>query len=124
MNRENQKKFILEAKEAYFKIGFVSCPAFGGEKVYFKKDGWNHLLRKGRFFRDTEEQRKRLRLLRYAEYILVRTDKISEYKENNIDGYPAYFWSVIRYVDNMRIRVVIRKLGNGKKHFFSIMATK
>lgn len=121
---EERKKFIQEAKEAYYKIGFVSCPAFSGERVYFKKAGWEHLLRKGRRFRNTNEYYERIKLLKYAEYIIVRSYSIDEQRENIIDGYPAYFWSLKRYIDGVCIWVIIRKLGCGQKHFFSIMSAQ
>jgi hypothetical protein len=100
----------------------VPCSALDEELVYFNRHGWNHLFRKGRKPRDIEEQHKRIKLLNYVEYILRRSKEVFEYRENMIDGYPAYFWSIRRYVDGMCIRVVIRKLHNGTRHFFSIMS--
>jgi hypothetical protein len=60
-------------------------------------------------------------LLKYVEYIIRRSATASERRENCIDGHIAYFWALHRYVDNIPIRVIIRKLNNGRMHFFSIM---
>ncbi len=121
MDQENWKEFLQKAKEDYYRIGSVPCPAFGGESVYFNRHGWNHLFRKGRKSRETKEQSSRIELVKYSEYILRRSSEIIEVRENITNGHKAYFWAIKRYVDNKCIRIVIRKLNGGKKHFFSIM---
>lgn len=50
-----------------------------------------------------------------------RVNKKHECTENIINRHPAYFWTIQRYVNNISIRIVIRKLNSGRKHFFSIM---
>jgi hypothetical protein len=40
---------------------------------------------------------------------------------NIVDGYPASFWSIIGNVEGKKVKVIIRQLGNGRKHFFSVM---
>lgn len=121
MQETEHKQLIQNAKESYYRIGAVPCPIFGGELVYFNNHGWNHLLRKGRFVRDAAEQRKRIDLIKYAEYIIKRSLTALEFKENVLNGNKACFWVIQRYVDSIRIRIVIRKLNGGKLHFFSIM---
>jgi hypothetical protein len=114
-------QYIKSAHEKYKKIGAVPCPAFGNELIYFTRDGWNHLIRKGKTPREVREQYLRIRLLTYAEYIIRRCTKVSNFKENIINKYPAYFWTITRYIDGIHIRIIIRQLGTGRKHYFSIM---
>ncbi len=44
-----------------------------------------------------------------------------EHKEiaNNLNK-KVLFWAFIRKINNQEIKVVIRKVGNGKPHFFSV----
>ena len=121
MQETDRDTFIQKSKEYYSRIGSIACPAFDGELIYFNKHGFNHLLRKGRKFRDPEEQFRRLMLLRYAPYIISQSHTFSDYKENHVDSQPAYFWTLHRYVHGASIWIVIRKLNCGRKHFFSIM---
>ncbi len=121
MDSENNKERLRKAKEYYYKIGAVPCRAFGGELVYFNSHGWNHVLRKGRKRRDFAEQNNRIQLLQFVEYILKVTEKISDYRESTNPGSLVCFWTIERYVNRKKIRVVIRRTNDGRKHFFSIM---
>ena len=56
MPQENWKEYIKEAKEEYKNIGYVECPAFGGESVYFNNYGFKHLVYKGKNPRETTSQ--------------------------------------------------------------------
>ncbi len=38
----DQKDLIKRHYEEYKKIGYIECPAFGNEKIYFKKKGFRH----------------------------------------------------------------------------------
>ncbi len=97
------------------------CPAFGGEKIYFNRHGWNHLLRKGRLMRSEAEQKRRITLLHLAPEIITSVLKTEDYKENIQHGQVAYFWSLRSVYNNTKVRIVIRMINNGSKHFFSIM---
>lgn len=121
MPRDDFKEFIKNAKTEYKKIGHVECPAFRGERVYFTKDGFTHLLRKGSDIRPDKEQLRRLKLLPHAASILRGSKYAHSQKLNIVDDCPAYFWTFSKTINSIPIRVVVRQLGNGRKHFFSIM---
>ena len=121
MDKENWKKYIKEKHLEYKKIGYVECPAFGNEKVYFNKHGFTHLIRKKGKVRNHAEQLRRINLLKYASIILSRVQDIVSYSKNIEYGLPCYFWIFHMEVDLRKIRIVVRQLGEGRRHFFSIM---
>jgi hypothetical protein len=121
MINEQHKKFIDNARETYKKIGCVSCPAFNNEGVYFNRHGFNHLVRKGKNIRLIGKQVERINLIHYAVTILKETKSFNTYKTDAIKGYSAHFWSFNQTIGAIEIRVIVRQLGNGRKHFFSVM---
>lgn len=124
MDKENQEKFIEKAKSEYHKIGSVSCPAFDNDLIYFNKYGFKHLIRKGRKYREQDEQIWRLRLLPYAVVVLRNAKNIYRYKEDDNGKAKAYFWEFRAQVNivyrKITLCIILRKLGNGKLHFFSV----
>ena len=121
MLQEDHKTLIKKAKEEYRKIGYVECPAFSGERVYFNSYGFDHLIRKGREWRPINIQIERIKLLPYA-LIILRLNKhfVSHYKDMDERSHVAYFWSFIDVVNEKKIKIIVRQFENGTKHFFSI----
>jgi len=121
MTDSSWKEFIKKSKAKYRTIGRVPCPAFDGEFVYFNKYGWNHLLRKGKNARDRFEQLKRINLMLISPFIIANSKQISEYRTNSIESVQGHFWSFRMNINGDHLRVVVRQLNNGPKHFFSVM---
>ncbi len=124
MLQNEHKDFIKEAREEYKKIGYVECPAFSGERIYFNRHGFRHLIWKDKDYREISEQVYRLSLLKYAPYILSNAKEFNDFNKNKVFKYQdnlVNFWSFADVVDNMKIIVVVRELAGKGKHFFSIM---
>ena len=121
---ENWKKYIEEQKEKYNEIGQITCPVFGNELIHFNKYGFNHLVRKGRFMRPRNEQRKRFNLLPYALFILEKNHPINEYRENYTDNSNVQFWAFEAYLEDSKVKIIIRKKNGGPLHFFSVYSNK
>lgn len=127
MAEENWKQFIQKARENYYKIDAIPCPAFGGELIYFNKYGFNHLIWKGGEARDINEQIERIRLIPEAVEIIGNSKSFGQhrkYERNSRRGgfiSVAYFWSFERKTDYGKITVIVRQTNNGLKHFFSVM---
>ncbi len=126
MDLGSHKSFIKKHYEEYKKIGYVECPAFECEKIYFNKVGFNHLLWKGKKMRKPEEQTRRIKLISYAIQIISSSKSFAEYRENKIilaNGSisHAYFWSFSYYKNKREIRVIIRQTNNSRKYFMSVM---
>lgn len=119
------KKQKLEARELYKKIKFVSCPAFDNQPVNFTRVGFDHLIWKGRSERNRAEQVRRFQLLKYAKDIISNPNATILYRRENKEGLsPADFWQFVEIIRGRKIKVVIRQIDGGNKHFFSIMAGK
>ncbi|MEK7610009.1 MAG: hypothetical protein AAB470_02730 [Patescibacteria group bacterium] len=129
MEEQEWKNFIQIAKENYYKIGAISCPAFGGELVYFNQFGFRHLIIKYGAHRSQDDQSRRLRLVNtYARDIIKSSSKYFEYRnvmsKKSEQVTTMHFWSLKKKVGEKLITVVIRQLDDSEKHFFSIMDKK
>lgn len=111
------RDFIKLAKEEYKKIGYVECPAFSGEKIYFTNKGLTHLLYKNGNRRHRIDYLIRLRLLVKVPDIIKNATKYSEYRK---DG-NAQFWSLEKYIGDKLITIIVFQKGNGNKYFLSVM---
>jgi hypothetical protein len=118
------KKEIEFYKIKYFSIRKVACPVFSNEFVYFTRRGFNHILRKGRRLRTVSEQLNRLRLVDLAPYILFISKNFEEYvieRDKNNISITIQSWSFVRYgLNNNKITLIVRQIGNGVKQFYSI----
>lgn len=134
--RLGYEKTKQKAKRLYSKIGRIQSPALNNEYVAFTSDGFNHLVRKGRIPRSKSEQKKRFILLPHAEKIITNPKAVMVYRTNKASYYvnrhgekilttsTAQFWTFIEKGNNFTIKVVVRQLNNGQKHFFSIMGNR
>jgi hypothetical protein len=116
------QKYLENETEKYKKLGYVECPAFSNEKIYFNHYGLRHLVYKGEKVRTKEEIIKRFKLLPYVSNILKKV-KSTDDEEKSVNKTPvAYFWTIKYPVHTeLRVRIIIRRLNDGTLHFFSIM---
>lgn len=125
MDIDSHKKLIKEYYEAYKKIGYIECPAFNYERIYFLKRGFRHLIWKGTNLRDISDQIERLNLLQYVPNILKSIKSSKDLNENHIfnpiGNTKVNFWSISYKNNQLQITVVIRQINDGPKHFFSVM---
>ena len=108
------------AKSVYKKIGEVVCPILDNEKIYFNATGFGHLIRKLKI-RSRNEQKRRFRLLPFAKKIILESTKIEDYREKKKKRKIIKEWALINTFGILTIKLVIRQVGNGNKHFYSIM---
>lgn len=126
---ENWKKYIKNEKEKYKKIGYIECPAFKNEKIYFTNKGFNHLIRKNRKFRDLNEQIRRLELFSHVLNILKTSNKFNTYRitkkvlviDSIINVSTAHFWSFKKKIGDRYIIVVVCQINFEPKIFMSVM---
>lgn len=99
----------------------VYCPAFG-EEITFNAKGINHLIYKGdRSRRDKARILTNIRLLPRAINFLHRATFWQEENSYIRDKTTYKFWAFEAVVDDRRIKVIVRQVGNGKKHFWSVI---
>ena len=121
MVEENWREFIKRKRLEYKNIGHIECPALGNEKIYFNKYGWDHLMRKNGKLRPIYQQFRRMRLLPYVISIVSDAKTSASHSVSEEDGCPCHFWAFEEIINLKSVRVVIRKIGNGRTHFFSVM---
>jgi hypothetical protein len=122
MISENWDEYLKNEEINYKKLGYVECPIFSHERVYFNDYGLNHLMYKDRIPRTKEEVRKRFGLLPYVSNILKNIKSVDSEEKSIRNQSIAYFWTIKHKVhDNLRVRIILRRLNNGTLHFFSIM---
>jgi len=120
------RSFRENAKHEYFKIKMVTCPAFKKELINFNAKGFNHLFYKGdRSDRDFKDIKTRTRLLSRA----VKVLKFATFFQEESSYWGNYrskekefkFWAFEAVVEERRIKVIVRQVGKGNKHFWSVI---
>ena len=100
----------------------IACPAFGGEMVIFNAKGINHLLYKGnRSERDLSRIQTNIRLLPRAIRVLQLMPFFQEESGYEKEGVKFRYWAFEAVVDDRRVKDVVRQIGNGRKHFWSVI---
>lgn len=100
----------------------VKCPAFPKEKVYLNARGLQHLFYKGsRSKRDLKRIAKNIELLPRAVQLLKLMPLPQEEDSYRAHGQKYKFWAFEGVVENRRIKVVVRQIGTGRKHFYSVI---
>ncbi len=99
----------------------VDCPALG-QVVKIDKQGFKHVIfMKGRHVRDRKSQNTRFKLIPLAIESIKSTTKIDNYRIESVDNIDYQYWSFDENIQNKRFRVVLRKVGNGSIHFWSVI---
>jgi hypothetical protein len=121
----NIRNLIAKQKAFYDSIVSVNCP-FLGESVYFKSDGFHHLLNKyPNKRRPINETYLKLMCFTHAPEIIANSMKIIEIRKEEIK-IKGKLKDVISYelVDGKKrtdnIAVIVRKIGTGKLRFRSV----
>jgi hypothetical protein len=114
-----------KAKKLYSNIGEIWCPVLN-DHITFNNIGFKHLTRKGKRPRSNKDQFRRFNLLKFTKNIIEDPDsKITVKSEENIlNKKVRTFWAIRAEKNQKTIIIVIRQIGMGKKHFFSIYDQK
>lgn len=118
------RKLKEQARKFFREVGSVQCPAFPKETITFNSKGINHLFHKGartNRMRSGKEIAIRAKLLPRAVKLLSLMPVYQQDIVFESDGKMFKFWSVEGVVDNRRIKVIVRQVGNGNKHFWSVI---
>lgn len=114
---ERYEHVRAKAKKYYSSIGMVTCPSLDNEKVLFTDAGFNHLVRKGSIPRTIKDQMRRFHLLKHVLAVIRSKIATVSVRKNK----QVIFWTLEERIKNKNIKVVIRQIKGGAKHFLSIM---
>ncbi|TSC55463.1 MAG: Uncharacterized protein Greene071421_275 [Parcubacteria group bacterium Greene0714_21] len=130
----NYEKLREDARNFYKTLGFVRCPALNNEVVHFDAEGFNHLVYKGkRRERNRNDQITKFKLLPKTKTVIEISTTYQEYDESLIEVAKQRFkktvqetstvryWGFVAIIQNFRIKVIVRQIGNGQKHFWSVI---
>lgn len=129
----NYCKIKENADSFYKKIGRINCPAFNNEAVYFNSEGFNHLIFKKKSERNKNDQITKFKLLPIARDIISISTTFQEYDEGLVEILRKKFkrkvketcsvryWGLVAILRNRKVKVIIRQIGYGQKHFFSVI---
>ncbi|MBR3323575.1 hypothetical protein IKG16_01680 [Candidatus Saccharibacteria bacterium] len=125
-------KALIELRKIdYQKWQPISCPLLDGDLVYFNKDGFYHLTHNGRGkIRNQSDQRMRLNLLPNAPVVIKRArgfgamPRTIPAAENKYGKDILFYELVYQFNTKKAVTVVIRKIGNGQLHFYSVRFCK
>jgi len=136
MNEDNIEYFNKKkerAEKLYNSQKSIYNPYFR-DKITFNSDGFHHLQFSARRERNKKEQRLKFSLLPLAITIIKKSGTIQEYRKTFIpigkkgrDGFTktknVEYWAFIAIIGEhqIKIRVIIRKIGDGKIIFWSVM---
>jgi len=132
-NQEEFEKVRAEAEKLYQTLGLIYCPYFG-EKISFNAKGLRHLKFKfDQQARPQKDQYPRLKLLHLAPQVLNRshtlqgiweTRQFEPYKTNSQWKYSmkdVTFYEFIAVLENVRVKVIVKEVLGGEKHFWSVI---
>jgi hypothetical protein len=105
-----------------------------GERVSFTAEGFNHILFKGsRSERERPSQIMRFKLLPRAIRLIAHSNTFQEFEEKSreyevkvrkkrrLKTKLVRYWGIIAIFEERKIKVILRKIGNGQLHFWSIV---
>ena len=131
--KKSLKEIREQAKSFYKKIDSVYCPYFK-EKIIFSSEGFNHLRYRGsRKERHFEVQKMRYKLLSLAPTLLKHSGTLQEHEVQNIFIelninkrrkkvlMKVHFFGFIAIIQQWKIKVIVRQIEKGKKHFWSVI---
>ena len=123
MEKRSKSELLKEQAWDFFQATKnINCPAFPNEKVYFNAKGLQHLFYKGsRSKRDLKRIAKNIELLPRAVKMLKLMPLPQEEDSYSVHQKKYKFWAFEGVVENRRIKVVVRQLGTGRKHFYSVI---
>ena len=106
------------AKDFYFNEWAKTSPkclAFDGEVVHITREGWEHVahLRKRTRF----EVLGRLLVLERAKKLLETATVFQDYRKTN----GVEYWCLGAVIGEIKIRVIVRSVDGGQKHFLSVI---
>ena len=103
---------------------FIYSPAFRGERVYFNSKGISHIYYSGGKSvnrRSTKEIQTRVSLLENAREIIFNMEYFQDYRAKYANGSVNMYWGFYSIIERKKIKVVVRQIGIGNKHFYSVI---
>ncbi len=122
-NEERFLKLKEKSKEKFVSIGKIMSPYFK-DYINLNSDGFHHLsYGKNRTSRTIDEKFLKFLSLDYMYEILEESSTIQEYREILLNNKIVKYYGMIAINKNLKrkTRVIVRQIGAGTPHFWSVM---
>lgn len=132
-NQEEFQKVKDDAEKLYETFGMAYCPYFK-EKISFNAKGLRHLkFKSDQQARSNKDQYARLKLLYLVPQILNKSHTLQglwqtrQFEQYKTSGQWKYtmkevtFYEFIAVLDNVRVKVIVKEVLGGEKHFWSVI---
>ncbi len=133
VDKEKFEKIKQKAEEFYKSLSSTYCP-YLGEKVSFNTKGLGHIKFKNwNRTRVRDDQYMRLKLVHLAPEVISRSNTMQGYSETKeferrkINSrwekslISVSYYEFVAVLEGIRVRVIIRHVAGGQKHFWSII---
>jgi len=123
------------AKKIFEENPLVFCPYFG-DRITLNSEGFHHLQFSNRHERTKDEQNLKFSLLPLAIAIIKKSGTVQEYRtkidkigKKGKDGFTKTknfeYWGMEAIVgeNKIKVRTILRRVGDGKIIFWSVMPT-
>lgn len=115
----NNNKIKSQAYRNYKAVGQKLCP-YLKQKVAFNSKGFWHIIYSARNKkRDLKTRQLRFRLLPLAVRVISLTATLQEFEL--LKRQQITYYGFIAIVDGWKIKVIVKKVGNGKPYFYSVI---
>jgi hypothetical protein len=116
----NYWKLFKRAKDFYFGLGKIKCPAFNDEEIIFDQRGFNHFLLKSKGKRPIPDQIRRFKLLFGMRDFIQHAELAKSTEEHDIVN-KTTLQALLYSGNDKRINIVVPKNALGNRYFISIM---
>ena len=130
---EQFKKAEARATEYYREIKEIHCPYFGG-KISFNRKGLDHIkFKRWNHARPRKDQYVRFKLFQYVPEVIRRSHTLQGVKKTETfervkvnsrweqKMLPVEYHEFIAVLKGSRLRIIIRRLNAGERHFWSLV---
>lgn len=132
-DEQDFKKARTDAEAFYATVDKVRCPYFVSD-IAFNAKGLKHLKFKAdKQARPRKDQYSRLKLIRYAPEVLKLSKTVQgiwsvrRFEEQKTNSRwervmkDVLYYEFIAVLDSVRIKVIVKKVAGGEKHFWSVI---
>lgn len=132
MEQSSFEQLKIKTKQFYDTIGAIYCTALNA-KVHFTSEGFNHLRYSKKTERTLDAQEAKLKLVPQGKILIETTTTIQEYcdglemicrkkyKKMVTESLMVQYWGFIGIINGVRLKVVVRRVDNGRYMFWSVM---
>ena len=132
-DEQDFEKVRIDAEMFYAAIDKIRCPYFGDD-IAFNGKGLRHLKFKAdKQARPHKDQYSRLKLIRYAPEVLKLSRTVQgvwsvrRFEEQKTNSRwermmkDVTYYEFIAVLDSVRVKVIVKEVAGGEKHFWSVI---